>query len=334
MMYSAMKPTPARFGEFGDMKPTPGMSHFGAPIQLESAEVDYGTGLVFLDKPRERVRLNSMAVAFAALFPWLVFCGLYAALSFSLHRSHTAQVYFLFVCAVLSSGAFVARDVMQRRRALLSGERAAPSWFLFLGGTTLFACVLALLLGNWNFGANMTPYYSLSDLGAHVDVDPSSAGGLRYMDAGQVRFTEDSFVEAEKALGFKDLDTYCVAPITRGDSPLASYDFWAVGVNCCNGFPGDFKCGDYLTLGTHSGLRVMNDERKAYYRLAVQQAQAEFHIQATHPVFLEWVQNPQANIESLRDAGRWYFVMGAIVFLALQCALTATQMYSTKESLN
>lgn len=333
-MYSAMKPAPAQFGEISDMKPMPGSSHFGVPMQLERAEVDYGTGLVFLDKPAERLRLNSVAVAFAALFPWAVFCGLYAALSFSLHRSHAAQVHFLLLCAVLSSGAFVARDMLQRRKALLSGEHLAPSWLMFLGASTLFACVLALLLGNWNFATNSLPYYSLNDLGRHADVDPSSAGGLRYMDAGIVRFTADSFVEAEKAIGFKHLDTFCVAPITRGDSPLATYDFWAVGVNCCNGFPGDFKCGDYLTLGVHSGLRVMRDELKVYYSLAVQQAQAEFHIQAAHPVFLEWVHDPQANIENMRDAGRWYFIMGAVVHLALQCALTVSQMYSKKQSLS
>ena len=58
--------------------------------------------------------------------------------------------------------------------------------------------------------------------GTRKNIDPTSAGGARLLDAGVVEFTNDSFVEAEKALGLKDGTIYCVAPITRGDVPLAT----------------------------------------------------------------------------------------------------------------
>ena len=46
-----------------------------------------------------------------------------------------------------------------------------------------------------------------------------------------------------------------------GEAPLSTYDFWAVGVNCC-GAAADFKCGEFSNPKAHAGLRLMSDEQR------------------------------------------------------------------------
>ena len=48
-----------------------------------------------------------------------------------------------------------------------------------------------------------------------------------------------AFSEAPKEAGVR----YCVVPIVNGEAKPASYDFWAVGTNCCEQ---NFKCGELL----------------------------------------------------------------------------------------
>ena len=57
-----------------------------------------------------------------------------------------------------------------------------------------------------------------------------------------------------------------VAPITLNGASLASYDFWAVGKNCCSDQMADFRCGAFKGLGAKGGVRVTDDVDRDFYR--------------------------------------------------------------------
>ena len=119
-------------------------------------------------------------------------------------------------------------------------------------------------------------------------------------------------------MAFKNVDTYCVAPVSvlQGPQfncrcaerrlsapggvvlPLETYDFWAIGMDCCSVNAADFHCGMGLGWAScllplshgrsaraaralagevgnskaHSGLRLLDDRQRSFYRLAVEQA--------------------------------------------------------------
>merc|ERR1719161_1268457 len=116
-----------------------------------------------------------------------------------------------------------------------------------------------------------------------------------------------------------NLDMYCVAPVVNGDSQLTTYDYWAVGVNCCSGSSSDFRCGEFNNVHARSGLRLMKDEQRPFFRLAVQQAEAAYKIKAEHPLFFHWMQDPVAAVNAYRDDGFKYYLLG--IFTHLACSI-------------
>eukprot|EP00913_Durusdinium_trenchii_P009404 g8838.t2 len=158
----------------------------------------------------------------------------------------------------------------------------------------------------------------------------------------------------ETQRGFKNDDTYCVAPIILGKDQMASYDFWAVGVNCCPGQSPDFRCGEYNNAHARAGLRLMSDVERPFYRLAVQQAEAAYNIRTKppicpkqcvwwshqfglsrteHPMFFHWVQDPVAlTNEWISDGHRFVFksmgVFFVFNFFCVSCAIIVFSKFS------
>merc|ERR1719444_780555 len=89
---------------------------------------------------------------------------------------------------------------------------------------------------------------------------------------------------------------------------MGSYDFWAVGKNCCSGNQANFHCTNFNNPYANGGLRLMSDGDRAFYRLAVQQAEAAYSIKAVHPLFFHWVQEPFVMVESWKYTGQSEFV--------------------------
>jgi len=255
--------------------------------------------------PGKRKRINMVAICINIFLPWMMFCGIFAALSFSFHYENPSAAWGLvglgLVCVLISGG------LAYRKSAHLDRD---PMWYKFVTITLLLAVILAAVFGDMNFWTNMQPYYDIDNLNNYPSVDPSTEKGQQLMDAGRVYFSDGTTLDLNRAMGFKNLDLYCVAPIVKGDEVLESYDFWAVGLNCCSGVSSDFRCGEFNNPHARSGLRLMRDDERPFFRLAVQQAEAAYKIQATHPLFFYWMQDPVAEMNSYRDDGFKYYLIG------------------------
>lgn len=242
-------------------------------------------------------------------------------MSFSVRHECPALIWclilvLLLLCLLLAYYTWDAWDTYQKWRLGLSGggDFAKFLILLLLFLSLLNALAMALALGEANFKSNSSDSYMLSKLNSYTNVNPSGVdgnglSGLQLMDAGLVAFAEGTKINVTLTEGFKSHDTYCVAPLV-GDSATAgkqrTYDIWVVGKNCCSGLAGSsFACGAYDNPYANGGIRLMDDEARPFYRMAVQEAEASYKIKALHPIFFEWV--PDA-FEEAKERSKRRFV--------------------------
>jgi hypothetical protein len=249
----------------------------------------------------------------------------------------------------------------------------SPSWqntvkgrlWQFILFSSLVAWLASYIVGTlqyWNF---FEPYYETSELEVYPDVSPTDSwfgahGGHQFLDAGMINFIPGSHVDVTKSYGFKNKDTFCVAPIVFDESHLQilaaslgekdvskmkrpqangtvqyggvfyngsgteppHYDFWAVGTNCCSGHGSDFQCGEFNNVRAHSGLRLLNDRDRGYFRLAVQEAEAAHRIKALHPIFLYFMEDPMIELNNYWNNGCREFLSSIFYFFVWQLLFT------------
>lgn len=273
-----------------------------------------------------RPRFCILPLLYCVLVPWAVFCAALWVRSFRLRYLHPGVAHVvegvIWILALCLQ--FFALGRQARR---IHGEKVDPSWLNFVAVSVLVALVVAMLLGEHNFQANMEPYYDVVTLQTYVDVDPVNARGENLMDAGRLVFKEGSYLDLKHSMGYKDSETWCVAPVTTrhlddNSTQLAVVDFWAIGKNCCSGSKGgDFKCGSWSTRFAHGGLRLLNEAELPFYRLAVHQAEAAFNLQVQHPIFLYWMPEPIEEVNAYSISGHRLFRHAVTFYFWFQLSL-------------
>jgi len=248
--------------------------------------------------------------------PLLVFLAVFWLRSFSLHYKSESSADIMCYCFLIVP--FVAAmNAFQQRKVV------DPKLMILLALMSLAAWLSAVILGDFNFHFNMKPFYDVRQLNNYPAVDPAKYGGQQLMDAGMIEFTPGTKLLPQKSMGFKDGDVYCVAPIVSGSTNQSTYDFWAVGVNCCSGRVPDFECGEYSNLHSMKGLRLMDQEKREMFRLVVTKAEAEFNLKVSHPIFLYWLSDPESEVRAYQDDGWKYFVTVSFSFFCIQLAVLA-----------
>jgi hypothetical protein len=282
-------------------------------------------------KLKRRRRINCIPALNSLFLPWVLFLIVYSLASFWVHYVAPVFTWVLNTSIVLFCVGYAYRAFKD------PNTRPDVAFYpTYLAISFLLAVSLGWLLGDLNFWFNMHPAYNIEHLGTYLNVNPSqqttqsgqvmATRGKRYQDAGKVYFDHKVKLDLNRSMSFKMGDLYCVAPIVDPTCKgTCGFDFWAVGINCCAEDVSDFRCGEYNNPAAKSGLRLMYDEQRPNFRLAVLEAEGVHKIVSTHPIFFHWLADPVKELEHVKRKGYKGFVLLMIVsfFFSAMCSYLA-----------
>jgi len=280
----------------------------------------------FLVKKQLQQAIGPLEIFAGGAVSTIAFVICFSSLASSL-RANQKALAVLAVAAMF--GAAVATSYVGIVKA--RQRKAARYWLVGAVGLWAGICIGSAVGNNyWYIGYGQ--YLAYQEMANYVNIDPSQDKAGSYMDAASLYFQQGTFVDSTAALAFRNGLTYCIAPIVKeplqgnsNSSKTASgfnipksgtIDFWAVGTDCCGTAGTPFNCGDSLAYSVSAGLRLLADNERAMYQLAVQEWTATTGLVSKHPMFLIWVQDPldkQTKLQNVpSDALTW---LSAVYFL-------------------
>jgi len=265
-----------------------------------------------------RARIDVSQVLITMVLPVLTFVGVAAVLSFKIHYNLWLLAWIIaWGCAL--PGLYVGWLSM---KAFQENEGTQGRWMRLLCVLCFLAWLLAMVLGQMNYSTNMLPFYEMSGLNYYPSVDPSTSA-QSHMDAGRMLFQRGSHLDFNRAMGVRISKTYCVAPVVSpkvGNATGAvEIDYWAVGMDCCSSVQPQthWRCGEIDNPFANAGMRLMSDAERPFYRMAVQEAEATYKVRANHPIFIHWMQDPAAKMQSWHEAGTRMYIEGVFSVVVL-----------------
>jgi len=270
-------------------------------------------------------RIGGIPVALmAVLLPWISFLTPFLLLSSKLHFADpeaalAASIATASVFAVsMALGGFVAHRNNQH-----------TGWFWYIGIMVATNFTFGFLLGEFNFWKNMLNYFDVNALNTYKNVDVSledTVNGNTLMDAGRIDpFVAGTSVDLSKSNAFIASHTYCVAPIKNGDN-MQNFDFWAVGLDCCTKEQSQWACPEVSIIDAKGALRVLNDEMRPYFHLAVEQAASIYNVSYTNPLFFYWLEDPKEELSAWLAEGMAFIL--ASVMISFVVAVLGPAVYA------
>jgi hypothetical protein len=124
---------------------------------------------------------------------------------------------------------------------------------------------------------------------------------------------------------------------------VGTYDFFAVGVDCCTCPNKNFQCGEWKNPLARGGSRSLTTNDRPLYKLAVDQWSATYMKAVKHPLFFNWEQDPvyrnawnkqwSMDVAVLAVTIPIPFLMGAVLLLdALRQLLVRHNLASTTDT--
>lgn len=277
-----------------------------------ATEVDDRDTIKTFFVPGKRRRLNWVGLAFSYVLAPMFFIFVITLLSseYRFHHPKRAYIYSMFAVVVALMEGVYARSFRVRDRE--------PMWLGFIFLSIMVAIVCGTIAGNYNFNQYMQPYYDITSLNEYPNINVGLDRGDTYLDAGFLGFSDGTELELNMPGAYRHGEMYCAVPIVNrnvdsGVPKTGTYDYWAVGKNCCGDPVGVFRCGDWHNPASRSGLREINLEDRPNYLLAVEQATVKYSIHSDYPILVRWVQNPLdiALEYKVRGNEMWTICVGA-----------------------
>jgi len=259
------------------------------------------------------------------LMPWALFVLVFGTFSFYVHYMYPTTILVSTYISLSILGIMLIKDLSRLRNPYT--DKHSTLWSAFFVVSLTIAIGLGMFLGDVNYVMNESPVYFSIFLNKYYDLDPGATRGNAVMDGGIVKFSSGSHVDTTKATGFKNRNVWCVAPIVKDEAPATgSYDFWAIGEDCCSGEVGDF--GNCLPDSNEEydapwGIVLMDDKMRPYYELAVQQAVASSNVTSLNPRLYRLTMHPNREWGLDRAAGFTTYFEALLGYNALQAGLVA-----------